>query len=451
MLAMTSRIVHALNGGGGGGGGGGGASAQPRNVFLVELKQNKDASCVLSSLVKICLNGKYRTIKGLEDLIQGDWFLAGHPFSTRLNPSEQISLHSANNADELVVMPPSNVAAAAAAAAAESIGDQRRNSRTSNISMLTTSNTGHQSANNGDAGGRPALAAEYAKNTVDIAPTFLLFLDCLFQLSMQHPASFEFNEFYLINLWDYSCSGISFTYSFNGISDWLSYLNNQTFLDMSPSSGYGTGGGGGADLDAIGVACRGSLPKFENAYLESLFETNNHFWLEHLRTEARSSYLNRKFTPAAAADTRILMLDERIHTLQFWSRCYLRWNEKVHAYNTLESDTRSPDVKLARKSPTASSTLSGLATTPTGRPSDVNKRSFSSKHILKPSRPAPPLPPKAPPAAASPAAAAAAAAAATGRLPSEKKDGINLGDILSRREKSLSPVAIDNIIEFTSF
>jgi len=58
--------------------------------------------------VKICLNRNYRTIIGFENLIQSDWFLAGHLFHKRLetslftNDSDESSIRlTSSNADSI--------------------------------------------------------------------------------------------------------------------------------------------------------------------------------------------------------------------------------------------------------------------------------------------------------------------------------------------------------------
>lgn len=157
MLSLTNKIVNCL---------------RTHNVFLEEKRHNTDCSCILTSLVKICLNSKYRTIRGLENLIQKEWFLAGHCFLNRLNSTPWAS-RSAALAQELT---------------------ENNNNNYQAMPPYKPSRTDEQ----------------------DFAPSFLLFLDCLFQLLIQCPNEFEFTEIYLIHLWDYSLSGLSFTYSFNG-------------------------------------------------------------------------------------------------------------------------------------------------------------------------------------------------------------------------------------------
>jgi hypothetical protein len=249
-------------------------------VFLEEKRNNLDCSCILTSLSKICLHPRYRTIIGLENLIQKDWFLAGHLFYKRLS----VPKRTRSISDDYQI--------------------QNENDRRNSLTSTMTQN---------DALTGTSASVTSSKNENGISPTFLLFLDCLFQLTVQYPNEFEFNEYYLINLWDYVCSGLSFTFSFNGVTDWTNYLNNLNFIDSTTT---------------------------DDAYLKQMFDSNNSFWTEHLENEAnRASYCrNKNFS---ANSEYILNPCERIYALKFWSRNYLRWHERYHAYsNSVEVEVR---------------------------------------------------------------------------------------------------------------
>lgn len=208
-----------------------------------------DLSCVLTSLVKICLLPKYRTISGLENLIQKDWFMTGHNFYQRLNETQ--STH------------------------------KRRSS------------------------------SDEEKKLEAIAPVFLFFLDCLFQLLIQYPNEFEFNEFYLINLWDYSISGLSITFNFNGMSD---FFENLFSLNEK------------------------NTQKNDQIYLNEIFLENNKFWLSHVEKSSQF-FINKYFNRIKSERKKSVLIPcERMYMLKFWSRCYLRWVEKYHSYNSIELD-----------------------------------------------------------------------------------------------------------------
>ena len=51
--------------------------------FLLEDVNDRDLSCVVSSLVQIMCDPHYRTITGFESLVQKEWVAMGHPFTSR--------------------------------------------------------------------------------------------------------------------------------------------------------------------------------------------------------------------------------------------------------------------------------------------------------------------------------------------------------------------------------
>lgn len=51
IIGIVSKIVNCLH-------------FEQRNVFLEELKSNKDCSCIITSLVKICMHQRNRTMIG---------------------------------------------------------------------------------------------------------------------------------------------------------------------------------------------------------------------------------------------------------------------------------------------------------------------------------------------------------------------------------------------------
>lgn len=202
---------------------------------MEEPTQNKDISCVVSSLVKICLYKKCRSINGFQELIQKEWFYVGHNFAKRLN----IRIRNLNS-DE--------------------------------------ASTQEESNNNSSQNG-------FHNNS--FCPVFLFFLDCVHQLLLKFPDNFEFNELYLIHMYDYSLSGHSVTFSFNGALDWLRYC-----IETNSSNEY---------------------------LLDSNFE-----WSKGECT--KNIFINQKFFVTKRKFLKIpLRLDDQISALEFWKNCYLRW------------------------------------------------------------------------------------------------------------------------------
>lgn len=110
---------------------------------LVHGSEGLDGTLEVTSLAQIILDPNTRTILGFEQLIEREWIHGGHPFSLR-NKSSAYGINIA----------------------------------TSSKSSSTT--------------------------LKDIAPSFILFLDCVYQIHRQFPCSFEFNTDFLILLFKHS-------------------------------------------------------------------------------------------------------------------------------------------------------------------------------------------------------------------------------------------------------
>ena len=113
-----------------------------------------------------------------------------------------------------------------------------------------------------------------------------------------------------MQLWDFSMSGLSFTYSFNGASDWLSFLNAQTSTEPA--------------------GLKSAFPKHDPVFLGRIFAANNRFWMNALEAN-KAVLVNPGFDPTVG----VLVPCEKVFMLKFWSRCYLRWIEKYHAYSVV--------------------------------------------------------------------------------------------------------------------
>ena len=335
MLELTSKIVLCIG-------------FHKRHVFIEERRYNMDCTCILTSLVKICLNSKYRTIVGLENLIQKDWFLAGHMFRERLyaTPASKSSLSQVEN-DFLT-------------AAAD--GSKRKSSTDSgNILSGSTENLLSSSSSSS------------SKGKEEFAPTFLLFLDCLFQLVMQCPNEFEFTELFLIHLWDYSISGLSFTYGFNGILSWFTYLNNQTFLTPSnlPIDSF----------SSINLSNKASPVSTDNKYLQRIFEMNIQFWQNHLSTHG-SILINKNYTGSASVSSIVIHPCDKMYMIKFWTRCYLRWIEKYHSYNNSNESVQQAAATMQQQQNDDSSFKPRRPPPPPLPPKPNNKPSKESGELL---------------------------------------------------------------------
>jgi hypothetical protein len=223
------------------------------NIYLEEPTHTKDISCIVSSLVKICLFKKCRSINGFIQLIHKEWFYVGHKFAKRLNI---------------------------------------RNRQMDSDGNLT------QEAFNSDS-------SQNSYYNGSFCPVFLFFLDCVYQILIQFPNDFEFNELYLMHMYDYSISGHSLTFSFNGALDWLGYC-----IESNSSNEH---------------------------LLNSNFE-----WSKGECT--RSMFINQNYFVTKRKFLRLpLQPDDQISALEFWTNCYLRWynlNIKFYENEKKNEDSR---------------------------------------------------------------------------------------------------------------
>lgn len=148
ILKGTARIVNAIKNG---------------TSVLIHCSDGWDRTAQLTSLASICLDPFYRTTLGLEALIEREWLHAGHKFDVRHHNSVPV-LERKKSDDRL---------------------DPSSQTYTSQFKNST-------------------LLSRFFNNTLqgskEPAPIFPVFLDCLLQLIVQFPASFEYDHLQLIDL-----------------------------------------------------------------------------------------------------------------------------------------------------------------------------------------------------------------------------------------------------------
>ncbi|XP_039256996.2 uncharacterized protein LOC120333727 isoform X1 [Styela clava] len=125
------------------------------NVVIKE-HDGIDISSAITSLVQLILDPTCRTLEGIQALIQREWVVAGHPFLDRLGH------------------------------------------------LLQPTKRGKQVTSVSSAG-----------DTTQLAPVFLLFLDCVYQLMVQYPARFEPSVTFLTVLYDATRTTAFDTFMFN--------------------------------------------------------------------------------------------------------------------------------------------------------------------------------------------------------------------------------------------
>ena len=58
-------------------------------TVVLQENDGRDVCCIISSLVQIILDPYFRTITGIQTLIQKEWVALGHPFSDRIGNVHQ--------------------------------------------------------------------------------------------------------------------------------------------------------------------------------------------------------------------------------------------------------------------------------------------------------------------------------------------------------------------------
>ncbi|WWC67185.1 uncharacterized protein I206_101092 [Kwoniella pini CBS 10737] len=180
---------------------------------LIHCSDGWDRTGQLSAISQICLDPYYRTIEGFSVLIEKDFLSFGHKFMDRSNhlSSEKYFIQSTENdidsdedyneKDEFNV----NVAGIAATKAAQAFFQSVSN-KFNNSSNLNSS------------------------NLKEISPVFHQFLDCIYQILKQFSNRFEFNEFFLLDIFYHLYSCQFGTFLFNNEKQKTKYINQTTSL-----------------------------------------------------------------------------------------------------------------------------------------------------------------------------------------------------------------------------
>ena len=185
---------------------------------LIHCSDGWDRTSQVSALAQMMLEPHYRTLDGFVTLVQKDFLSFGHKFRDRNGvlgsekwfeiENERISPRSkeVTSSDS----PNFNVLGSKALSGARSWFDKNKNS------LFRQQNSPHE-GNLESPASRPATPPpnpvihsvpsasgkeekEHRMNEKEISPIFHQFLEAVYQLQRQHPASFEFNERFLLRL-----------------------------------------------------------------------------------------------------------------------------------------------------------------------------------------------------------------------------------------------------------
>lgn len=185
---------------------------------LIHCSDGWDRTSQLSALAQICLDPYYRTLEGFMILIEKDWLSFGHKFRERsgLGGSEKwfvekSAVHFENSRvvddeDQGISNLPNEIQARMTGVFS------RAGAFFSGSKSKSDLDAEYESAFPRPSGTPPPQVSVNVKET---SPTFHQFLDCVYQLMVQNPHRFEFNERFLRRLLYhvYSCQYGTFLYN----------------------------------------------------------------------------------------------------------------------------------------------------------------------------------------------------------------------------------------------
>ncbi|XP_071844612.1 myotubularin-related protein 10-like isoform X3 [Apostichopus japonicus] len=200
------------------------------------------------------------------------------------------------------------------------------------------------------------------ESTEDVSPVFLLFLDCVFQLMRQYPMAFEFNDTFLIILWDslHTCIFDTFifsnerhrtkvcnpnhSYQIKMVSVWawtlqFSQVDQNLFsnplylirddldmyrskLDVAPLLN---------DRESCNTGIYRGIVQQSHKSPPLLSATDgSQVGLVGERSSMASSGSQTSETKTVEAINRVLLPQCTAPCIQFWIHCYLRWVPSAH-------------------------------------------------------------------------------------------------------------------------
>ncbi|CDF90290.1 ZYBA0S06-05138g1_1 [Zygosaccharomyces bailii CLIB 213] len=180
-----------------------------KSSILIHCSDGWDRTSQVCSLIQLCLEPYYRTIDGFMILIEKDWLSFGHKFQERSGILSSESVFHDNTMGFGVL----------------SNGNAQNDTDLNSTSLfgkdgneLSELDTMANSVLNSDLMNKVSghFKRKKIKRTMKFAsPIFQQFLDCVYQLLIQNPALFEFNERFLRRLVYhlYSCQYGTFLYN----------------------------------------------------------------------------------------------------------------------------------------------------------------------------------------------------------------------------------------------
>jgi len=185
---------------------------------LVHCSDGWDRTSQLVAISEVCLDPYYRTIEGFEVLVEKDWISFGHKFSHRCG---LLAKDSANLNEKLT----------STASKIFNTSGNKESTTSNTISNTINAVSNFTSAaskflkkgaanitNQKDQVPQASSVDSISKNSSlprETSPIFTQFLDCIYQLWIQNPTQFEFNDDFLVQLNTHVYSSQFGTFLFN--------------------------------------------------------------------------------------------------------------------------------------------------------------------------------------------------------------------------------------------
>jgi hypothetical protein len=300
-----------------------------QDSVLIEESDGRDLTCVVASLVQLLADCHYRSLKGLQALIQKEWIVTGHRFMTRcdhLDAPAKGSLLIPQSQSSSKSLPRNIVAGSNIGDSTwydnstEVLSESVRSgsvSPTKDMQMSVLSEpavksgkslTIKRSTSYYSTGGNEDESNGYGHVRKEHCPIFLLFLDCVYQLILQYPTAFEFTEFFLQRLWSSSYSCLYDSFLFDSEKDRLDMIARSSMM-----SGLGS-----------------LQPRMKSAWEGIGMSENDKNPLYKVVGKA-SQFSSLLGAQSEFGVTDYLTPNSSMPALQFWSSCYLRWVPMSHS------------------------------------------------------------------------------------------------------------------------
>ena len=190
------------------------------------------------AISEVCLDPYYRTIEGFEVLVEKEWVSFGHKFSHRCG---LLAKESSLNLNEVISSKIFKSKSSSLSSIKESPTSNAISSTINAVSNITSAASkflkkgAANITNQKDHSPQASSIDSISKNSTlprETSPIFTQFLDCIYQLWIQNPTQFEFNDDFLIQLNTHVYSSQFGTFLFNSEYERNDFRYNGKSLDQ---------------------------------------------------------------------------------------------------------------------------------------------------------------------------------------------------------------------------